>query len=142
MRFPVVPALFVPAPFVPAVFVLASLSVWLPATVSAQPDALPEGCFCVRHLATDDVARDCEAFHPAASFFPRALCTNDRGERVSLPMDDRRVVVPALDDRCRPCDGTAPSFFWYWLGGPILRGADDTTPADAADVEDIGEDAQ
>ena len=74
------------------------LAAWSPG-IAAQP-ALPEGPFCLRHVATDQMVRDCLAFQPPGTLDAAALCRNEAGERIELTVTEAWSAVGAGAPDC------------------------------------------
>lgn len=69
---------------------------------SAQNE-VPDGCFCLRHLATEQVLRACTGFKPPRSYFGRARCLDERGEDFPVLMTEAWAVVADGAAGCEPC---------------------------------------
>lgn len=82
--------------------VLAALLTTTPLEAIAQV-APPDGCFCLRHVASGQILQGCSGYKPPGGFFSRALCRNAGGETADVLMDDTWVVVPDGKPDCDPC---------------------------------------
>lgn len=82
--------------------VLATLLAASPLEAFPQ-SAPPDGCFCLRHVASGQILQGCSGYKPPGGFFSRALCRNSEGESADILMDDAWVVVPNGEPDCDPC---------------------------------------
>lgn len=94
-----------------AILVLAALLAAMPLEAFAQA-APPEGCFCLRHVASGQVLRGCSGYKPPGGHFSRALCKNEKGQNTDvLVTDDKWLVVPDGEPACSPCQPKKREFF-------------------------------
>jgi hypothetical protein len=82
--------------------VLTLLLALTPHPVSADA-GLPKGCFCLRHVATDQVLHGCTGFKPPGSFFGHARCTNEIGEESTVLLTETWAVLAEGAPECNPC---------------------------------------
>jgi hypothetical protein len=81
---------------------LASLLVSSGAFGQSAP---PKGCFCLKHVATDQFLRGCSGFKPSGSFYGRAFCTDsETGADSDVLMTEAWMVVAEGMERCAPCE--------------------------------------
>lgn len=69
--------------------------------------APPEGCFCLKHVATDQFLRACSGFKPSGSFYGRAFCTDsETGAESDVLMTESWTVIAEGVEACAPCEPT------------------------------------
>jgi hypothetical protein len=82
--------------------VLTLLLAATPRPASAEAGS-PKGCFCLRHVATDQVLHGCIGFKPPGSYFGHARCTVEKGEESTVLMTETWTVLAEGAPGCDPC---------------------------------------
>jgi hypothetical protein len=86
---------------------IAVASLLVPYGVVGQ-SAPPEGCFCLKHVATDQLLRGCSGFKPKGSIYGRAFCTDsETGADNDVLMTEAWTVVVEGMQGCAPCAPTS-----------------------------------
>ena len=63
----------------------------------------PKGCFCLRHVKTDQVLRGCTGFKPPGSFFGHARCAIGKGEESTVLLTETWTILAEGAPGCDPC---------------------------------------
>ena len=85
--------------------VLSALTLLLAAMPhpAAAEAGLPQGCFCLRHVATDQVLRGCTGFKPPGSYFGHARCAIGKGEESTVLLTETWTILTEGAPGCDPC---------------------------------------
>lgn len=85
-----------------ALAILTLLFAAKPPGAAAQADP-PEGCFCLRHVKTQQVQTACASYKPLRGHYIRGFCTNEKGEPADILLTDDWIVIADGAPGCLPC---------------------------------------